>query len=417
MRNNPLQFYIIVTIVILAIDLYVFQAFRTAFRDSAPSTQSLVKFLYWGFTSVVLLSIYSTVFMEMFHKPNAFRTYFFAVMLLLTVSKLFIVIFLLTDDLGRIARWVFSLFQPESERLAGMPISRLKFISQLGIFIGLMPFVFGVHGMISNAYNYQFRRIRLKLPNLPDAFKGLKIIQLSDIHSGSFTATEPIMRAIEKINNEQPDLIFFTGDLVNNVAKEMEPYIDIFSKLQAKEGVYSILGNHDYGDYMRWEHPDDKLKNFEYLKDIQKQMGWNLLLDENRLLQRGNDSLAIIGVQNWSSKMRFPKYGDLAKAVRGTETASVKLLLSHDPSHWDAQVCTEYPDIDATFSGHTHGAQFGVEIPGFKWSPSQYFYEQWAGLYQKANRYLYVNRGFGFIGYPGRVGILPEVTIFELHKA
>jgi uncharacterized protein len=281
----------------------------------------------------------------------------------------------------------------------------------------LMPFVFGVHGMISNAYNYQFRRIRLKLPNLPDAFKGLKIIQLSDIHSGSFTATEPIMRAIEKINNEQPDLIFFTGDLVNNVAKEMEPYIDIFSKLQAKEGVYSILGNHDYGDYMRWEHPDDKLKNFEYLKDIQKQMGWNLLLDENRLLQRGNDSLAIIGVQNWSSKMRFPKYGDLAKAVRGTETASVKLLLSHDPSHWDAQVCTEYPDIDATFSGHTHGAQFGVEIPGFKWSPSQYFYEQWAGLYQKANRYLYVNRGFGFIGYPGRVGILPEVTIFELHKA
>jgi hypothetical protein len=416
MRANPLQFYLIVTIVILVIDLYVFQAFRTAFRDSISSVQTAVKYIYWLLTAVVLLSIYSTAFMETFHKPNVFRTYFFAGLLMITISKLLIAIFLLVDDVTRIIRWAIELFQPETMQYAGVPVSRLKFISQLGIFIGLMPFALGLHGMISNAYNYQFRRIKLKLRNLPERFRGLKIIHISDIHSGSFTTTEPILKAVETINNEQADLIFFTGDLVNNTALEMEPYIDIFSRLKAKEGIYSVLGNHDYGDYVRWNHPSEKIQNFEYLKAIQQKMGWRLLLDENRILKRGEDQIAIIGVQNWSAKMRFPKYGNLAKAVKGTETAAVKLLLSHDPSHWDAQIRPEFPDIDITFSGHTHGAQFGIEIPGIKWSPSQYFYEQWAGLYQKAHQYLYVNRGFGFIGYPGRIGILPEVAIFELDK-
>jgi len=415
--RNPVQFYIIITVVVLAIDIYVFQAFRTAFRDSSASTQSIVKYLYWGLTAVVLLSVYSTMFMEFFHKPNAFRTYYFAVLLFIMLSKLFIVPFLLVDDLGRLMLWIGSVFQTSPTGLTGTPISRIKFLSQLGIFISLLPFALGVDGMVRNAYNYQFRRIKLKLPNLPESFVGLKIIQLSDIHSGSFTAKSPVEKAIELINNENPDLIFFTGDLVNNVATEMLPYKDIFSKLKAKEGVYSILGNHDYGDYVKWDTKEEKVANLQHLKDIQKEMGWQLLLDENRLLQRGNDSLAIIGIQNWSVKMHFPKYGNLAKAVQGTENAPVKLLLSHDPSHWDAQVRKEFPQIDAMFAGHTHGAQFGIEIPGFKWSPSKYIYKQWAGLYQEAHQYLYVNRGFGFIGYPGRIGILPEVTVFELQKA
>jgi uncharacterized protein len=387
------------------------------FRDSSTSAQITVKYLFWGLTAIVLISVYSTMFMSYFHKPNAFRTYYFAVILFIMLSKLFVVLFLLIDDSVRIVRWLASFFQAENITTGGTPITRLKFISQLGIFFGLLPLALGIDGMIRNAYNYQFKRIKLKLPNLPDSFVGLKIVQISDIHSGSFTAKKPIKHAIDLINNENADIIFFTGDLVNNVATEVLPYQDIFSNLKAKEGVFSILGNHDYGDYIQWNSKEDKKKNLEHLKTIQKEMGWKLLMDENHLLTRNNDSIAIIGIQNWSTKLHFPKYGNLSKATAGTENASVKLLLSHDPSHWDAQVRTEFKDIDVMFAGHTHGAQFGIEIPGLRWSPSQYVYKQWAGLYQEANQFLYVNRGFGFLGYPGRIGILPEITVFDLQKA
>jgi uncharacterized protein len=415
--RNPFLFYLVTTLVVLIIDIYVYQAFRTIFRDSSTSAQITVKYLFWGLTAIVLISVYSTMFMSYFHKPNAFRTYYFAVILFIMLSKLFVVLFLLIDDSVRIVRWLASFFQAENITTGGTPITRLKFISQLGIFFGLLPLALGIDGMIRNAYNYQFKRIKLKLPNLPDSFVGLKIVQISDIHSGSFTAKKPIKHAIDLINNENADIIFFTGDLVNNVATEVLPYQDIFSNLKAKEGVFSILGNHDYGDYIQWNSKEDKKKNLEHLKTIQKEMGWKLLMDENHLLTRNNDSIAIIGIQNWSTKLHFPKYGNLSKATAGTENASVKLLLSHDPSHWDAQVRTEFKDIDVMFAGHTHGAQFGIEIPGLRWSPSQYVYKQWAGLYQEANQFLYVNRGFGFLGYPGRIGILPEITVFDLQKA
>jgi hypothetical protein len=214
---------------------------------------------------------------------------------------------------------------------------------------------------------------------------------------------------------EKPDLIFFTGDLVNNETSEVKEYLEIFSKLQAPLGVYSVTGNHDYGDYKSWSSKEAKENNFQDLIQAHNLMGFDLLMNENRIIELSGDKLAILGIENWGAG-RFAKYGKLQEAYAGTEEASVKLLLSHDPSHWDAQVRPNYPDIDVAFAGHTHGFQFGVEIGNFKWSPSQYVYKQWADLYQEGNQYLYVNRGFGYIGYPGRVGIPPELTVIELKR-
>jgi len=273
-----------------------------------------------------------------------------------------------------------------------------------------------IYGILSGAHDYRIRRKIIYLPNLPSSFDGLKLCQLSDIHSGSFFNRRAVQGGVDMLMQEKPDLVFFTGDLVNNRADEVKSYIDIFGKIHAPLGVYSTLGNHDYGDYVRWESKEAKQQNLEDLKAAHKEMGWRLLMNENQLLEQGGEKIAVIGIENWSAKGRFPKHGRLDQAWKGTEEAKVKLLLSHDPSHWDAQVRPEYPDIDMTFAGHTHGAQFGIEIPWLKWSPVQYMYEQWAGLYQKEHQYLYVNRGFGYLGFPGRIGILPEITIIEFKK-
>jgi len=283
----------------------------------------------------------------------------------------------------------------------------------------------------SNKYRYQVHRLKFRFENLPQAFRGLKIVQISDIHSGSFTDKNAVMRGVSKVLKEKPDLILFTGDLINNLSEEMENYMDVFSQVKSPMGVYSILGNHDYGDYVSWpdrneEHYKKEKEtgkhlltpmqqaNLDRLKNIHGELGWKLLLDEHVALEKGGDKIALIGVQNWSSKARFPKYGDLKKAYQGSEDYPFKILMSHDPSHWDAQVKPLFPDIDLMLAGHTHGMQFGVEIPGFRWSPVQYIYKEWAGLYEEGKQKLYVNRGYGFIGYPGRVGILPEITVIEL---
>jgi predicted MPP superfamily phosphohydrolase len=258
------------------------------------------------------------------------------------------------------------------------------------------------------------RRIKLTLPNLPKKFHGIKIGQLSDIHSGSFYNSKAVKGGVEMLLSEKPDLIFFTGDLVNNTAEESTDYIPIFRHVKAPLGVYSVLGNHDYGDYMQWPSLKAKQKNFENIVDVHGQLGWQLLMNEHTYIEEGGEKLAIIGIENFGAKGRFPKYGKLDMAYAGTEEAPVKLLLSHDPSHWDYQVRPEYSDIDVMFAGHTHGMQFGVENKYLKWSPMQYVYKQWAGLYTEGSQHLYVNRGFGFIGYPGRLGILPEITILEL---
>jgi predicted MPP superfamily phosphohydrolase len=247
--------------------------------------------------------------------------------------------------------------------------------------------------------------------------RGIKIAQISDIHSGSFFNKKKVLAGVQMLLDEKPDLIFFTGDLVNNEATEMRDYADVFTKIKAPLGVYSILGNHDYGDYVPWPSREAKMKNLQDLIQTHKLMDWDILINENRILKSNGDKIAILGVENWGAKGNFPKYGKLKEAYKGTEDAPVKLLLSHDPSHWRAQVLNTYKDIDVTFSGHTHGFQFGIETETIKWSPVQYFYKEWAGLYSENDQHLYVNRGFGFLGFPGRIGILPEITIMELEKA
>jgi predicted MPP superfamily phosphohydrolase len=265
----------------------------------------------------------------------------------------------------------------------------------------------------SNKYNYQLRRLQLSFEKLPAAFKGLKVVHISDIHSGSFTDKHAVKKGVEKILNEKPDLILFTGDLVNDRSHEMDGFMDIFRELKAPMGVYSILGNHDYGDYTQWKSPEEKQANLELLKKVHADLGWRLMLDENTQLEKDGERISLLGVQNISGKS-FRSYGDLSKAYQGVDDSHFKILMSHDPSHWDAEVRKKYPGIDLMLSGHTHGFQFGVEIPGFKWSPVQYVYKQWAGHYVEGKQQLYINRGFGFIGYPGRVGILPEITVIEL---
>jgi predicted MPP superfamily phosphohydrolase len=347
------------------------------------------------------------------------RIYLFAFSIILLICKLIGSTFILVDDLTRLIRWLFNLvYTPTANGEAKVAnLSRLKFLNQLALVMAAIPFSAFIYGMIKSGFDYKVRKVRLVLPNLPAAFNGLKIVQLSDIHTGSFVSSEPLEKALRMIQEQNADVIFFTGDLVNNITEEAIPYTEIFKQVKAPLGVYSTLGNHDYGDYVQWPSVEAKQKNFEDIKNLHAEFGWKLLMNEHIILKKGDAEIAVLGVENWGAAMRFPKYGDLKKAHAGTENFPVKLLLSHDPSHWDAQVRKQYPDIDLTFSGHTHGMQFGIEIPGFRWSPSKYIYKQWADLYQEGKQFLYVNRGLGFLGYPGRVGILPEITVVELHNA
>jgi predicted MPP superfamily phosphohydrolase len=335
------------------------------------------------------------------------------------VGKLLILVVMLGDEIRRLIMWIASFFKsaPASDapvNIKGEGITRSAFLARLALLIGagtLGGFLYG----ITNRYNYHIKRLKIKFPNLPASFRGLKIVQISDIHSGSFDNHDAVAKGVQMILNERPDIIFFTGDLVNNKAEEILPYTDIFSRLHAPMGVYSTLGNHDYGDYVEWPSKAAKVANLEHLKAIHGQMGWKLMMNEHVLLSRGNEQIAVIGIENWGAKAGFPKYGDMSKAYRGLENTNLfKILLSHDPSHWDNQVTTDYPDVDLTFSGHTHGMQFGIDIPGFKWSPVQFVYKHWAGIYKHGKQHLYVNRGYGFLGYPGRLGILPEITVIEL---
>jgi hypothetical protein len=298
-------------------------------------------------------------------------------------------------------------------------MTRSEFIVKAGVLVAAIPFFSVAYGILKGRYDYKIRRVKVPILNLPNEWEGFRITQLSDIHAGSLDDKAAVLRGIEMANAEKADIICFTGDLVNNKAEEAEPFLKILGKLKAPMGVYSILGNHDYGDYVRDWKPGEKEANFKRLLSLQKEFGWNLLLNDHVILEKGKSKLALIGIENWGAKGGFARYGNLKQATEGIDRATVPLqiLLSHDPSHWDAEVRQSYPDIQLTLSGHTHGFQFGVEIPGFHWSPVQYVYKQWAGLYTEIKQHLYVNRGFGFIGFPGRVGILPEISVLELTRA
>lgn len=270
--------------------------------------------------------------------------------------------------------------------------------------------------MVKGKYKYQVHRVTIAFKNLPEAFNNFTITQVSDIHSGSLDDAREVLRGVELANAQNSDIFFFTGDLVNSIADEMLPWMETFAKFHAPYGKFSILGNHDYGDYVHWESKEAKIKNLDRLKEIHKEIGFKLLLNENAIIEKDCQKISLIGVENWG-KRGFTKYGKLNKALNGVDNKDFKILLSHDPSHWDAEIINNEKHIQLTLSGHTHGMQFGVEVPGFKWSPVQYLYPEWAGLYEKQGKYIYVNRGFGFIGYPGRVGIYPEITVIKLVKA
>ncbi len=396
-------------------EYYSYIVVRSALRTLPPGGRKFFLILY------VLLSVATWVGMLLFRQinwagiPHMVRNIYVAFTIGFLLGKVVILLIMLGDEVRRFVVWIAHKLQPAATVTPGNGISRSVFLSRLALILGgsiLGTFLYG----ITNRYRYRVHRLQLKLADLPEAFRGMRIVQLSDIHSGSFDNRKAVEHGVEMVMDERPDLILFTGDLVNNKADEIQPYINIFSKLKAPLGIYSTLGNHDYGDYVPWPSIEDKAKNLQWLKDSHAKMGWRLLMNEHVVLERNGDKIALLGIENWGAKAGFPKYGNMNKAYEGLEEKQVpfKILLSHDPSHWDAQVRPEYPNVQLTFSGHTHGMQMGIEIPGFKWSPSQYVYKEWAGLYREGKQYLYVNRGFGFLGYPGRLGILPEITVIDL---
>jgi len=414
MRNAG--FIWIVSLIMLGIDFYVFQVVKMLCQGSSSRTKTIVFSTYWAISLAIIALFICLPFLNTERWPKNLRNYLLATIVGFFFAKLIASVFFLLDDLRRAIQWaVAKIFfrNTEGESQVNEGISRSLFLSWLGLGIGGSLISSLVYGF-SNKYNYRIHRLPLTFSNLPTAFKGLRIVQISDIHSGSFDNKKAVEKGVQQILDLKPDLILFTGDLINDRATEMMGYEDVFSRLKAPMGVFSTLGNHDYGDYVRWPTEEARNQNLEDLKKLQADMGWRLLMNEHVVLEKGGQEIALIGIENWSAKARFPKHGKMWEAYPGAEKYPFKILMSHDPSHWDAEVRPKYGDIDLTLAGHTHGMQFGVEIPGFKWSPVKYVYEQWMGLYEEGKQKLYVNRGYGFIGYPGRVGILPEITLIEL---
>ncbi|MBC7688089.1 MAG: metallophosphoesterase [Aquabacterium sp.] len=414
--RSPVGAVIFVSVMLL-LDTYIFQAIKAVSQSASPKTKAIIYAIYWSITVISVIGFLLFAFTNQHFLPRKFRTYLFAMIMGFFLAKLTTLIFILADDIRRLIQWIAAKIfynNTEGETMAGEGISRSVFLSWLGLAVGGGLFTSLVYGF-GNKYQYNVKRVHMAFDNLPKGFKGLRILHISDIHSGSFTDKKAVHHGVQEILNEKADLILFTGDLVNDKATEMDDYLDVFNQLKAPMGVYSTLGNHDYGDYVSW--PADgvsKVQNLENLKKVHAILGWRLLMNEHVVLEKNGDQIALLGIENWSAKANFPKHGRMDLAHPGTEKYPFKILMSHDPSHWDAEVKTKYSDVDLMLSGHTHGMQFGIDLPGFKWSPVQYVYKQWAGLYEDVKQKLYVNRGFGFIGYPGRVGILPEITVIEL---
>ena len=336
----------------------------------------------------------------------------FGLLILSIAPKIIALAILFGEDAFRVLKTVFNYFF--SNNTKDFFPERRTFVSKLALSLAAIPFTSVLYGMVRGKYNYQVIKHTLFFDDLPRAFDGFKLTHISDIHSGSFDDAEKIAHGIALINEQNSDVILFTGDIVNNTADEMTPWISHFKKLTANEGKYSVLGNHDYGEYIRFDTLQEKEANFQKIKEIHPKIGFNLLLNDSVYLERGTDKIALVGVENWGT--RFKKAGDLGVASKKINKEDFKILLSHDPSHWDAEVKNHPYNYHLTLSGHTHGMQFGIEIPGFKWSPVQYIYKQWAGIYNKGAKYINVNRGFGFLAFPGRVGIWPEITVITLKR-
>ena len=394
----------------LLLAFYALQALKTASR---------YPWVHWSFIILTLLVIGNFIFQftvgeepgRVLSRP---KSYAFGFLIAMLAFQTITVLFLFSED-------IFRLLAAGYKRIAGSEKEfsfgeRRRFLSLIGLGIAALPFGALLYGMYKGKYNYKVLKYTMEYDDLPDAFDGYQITQISDVHSGSFDNRTKIAYAIDLINQQESDVLLFTGDMVNNKAEEMYPWKELFTSLKAKDGKYSVLGNHDYGDYVEWDTPEEKATNLQDLKNLQIEMGFDLLLNESRYLEKENARIALIGVENWG-KGGFKKAGDLQKAKSKVKKEDFKILMSHDPSHWEEEVVPDDYHYHLTLSGHTHGMQFGVEIPGWiKWSPVKWRYKQWAGIYEEFGQYINVNRGFGFIGYPGRFGIWPEITVITLKK-
>ena len=409
--RNPL-FLVIFMAVLILIDFYIYHVLRILTQGASNGTRTTVGLIYWA---MCILSIGSFLLFPYITNPY-FKQYIFSIGIGWVLTQVFMVLFFLVDDLRRGAFWTMG----QAASLAGAKfmntekgIPRSTFLSWLGVGLSSTLFFSLLYGF-GNKYNYKLIKKKVALKGLPLAFIGFKIIHISDIHSGSLKDKAAVLKGIELIEKQNADIVLFTGDLVNDRATEMNDWMDVFGKIKAPHGVYSTLGNHDYGDYVKWDTMEEKKQNIEALKQVHDNLGWRLLMNENISIEKNEEKIKIVGIENWGAKARFPKYGKMDLAMQGIGKEDIVILMSHDPSHWEAEVIPKYSHIQLTLSGHTHGMQFGLENPYFKWSPVQWVYKQWAGIYNNKDQQLYVNRGFGFLGYPGRVGILPEITLIEL---
>ena len=409
--RKPLFLVVFITVLIL-IDFYIYHVLRILMQGASAGTRTTVGLIYWA---LCIMSVSSFLLFPYITNPY-FKQYIFSIGIGWVLTQIFMVLFFLVDDLRRGAFWTMG----QAASITGAKfmntengIPRSTFLSWMGVGLSSTLFFSLLYGF-GNKYNYKVIKKKISLKGLPSSFKGFKIIHISDIHSGSLKDKAAVLKGIELIEKQNADLVLFTGDLVNDRASEMYNWMDVFGKIKAPHGVFSTLGNHDYGDYVKWDTTEEKKQNLEALKKVHYDLGWRLLMNENTSIEKNGEKIKIVGIENWGAKARFPKYGKMDLAMHGVSKEDVAILLSHDPSHWEAEVIPKYSNIQLTLSGHTHGMQFGLENPYFKWSPVQWVYKQWAGIYDNKDQQLYVNRGFGFLGYPGRVGILPEITLIEL---
>ena len=406
----------LIVVIFLLVEIYAFQAFKTLFKFNWISkiyvfiNLSLISILVYRLFSIYSKSLsFSDLFYDYLSIPIAFLITLFG-------FKLITCSFLIFEDITRSLRWLinflFNLSEPNE-----FTFQRRQFVSKIALLIASIPIPFVIYGIFKGRFNYRVINYELEFADLPDAFDGYQLTQISDIHCGSLKGINEIEYAVELINKQKSDVVLFTGDFVNSKSKELIKWKDVFSKIEASEGKYSILGNHDYGDYVSWPSKLEKKKNFDLLLKIQKEMGFKLLLNENIKITRNKQSINIIGVENWG-KGGFKKNGDIDKACLGLKNEDFKIVMTHDPSHWEQKLINHQTQFHLTLSGHTHGMQFGIEIPGWiKWSPIKWAYKYWAGLYQEKNQYLNVNRGFGVLAFPGRVGIWPEISVIKLKKS
>ncbi len=405
------RFIVILSIIYVVMAIYGFQAFKTLFKSPWAQVAYGISFL-----SVLLFLLFRVFTYEPGMAMRSHIAVAGGIFFSFFLFALFLGFFMLLEDLVRLFVFGYNKVAGVSEEGASFFPSRRKFVSAIGLGIAALPFGALLYGMYKGKYNYKVLKYKLEFDDLPNAFDGYQITQISDIHSGSFDNHEKVAYGVDLINAQKSDVIFFTGDLVNDRATEMDPWKELFSRLEARDGKFSVLGNHDYGDYTSWESETAKAKNLDDLKLLQKEMGFDLLLNEHRYLEKDGNKIALIGVENWGAG-GFKKAGDLRKAASGIEKDDFKILMSHDPSHWEQEVINDAYHYHLTLSGHTHGMQFGIEIPGwFKWSPVKWRYKYWAGVYEELGQFINVNRGFGFIGYPGRVGIWPEISVITLRK-